>query len=47
MALEFHQSSVPVDLFIKLWSPAHSSFIWHQGAGRMPAEDLGLGKFPE
>lgn len=42
MALEFHQSSVPVDLFIKLWSPARPSFIWHHGADRILAEDLGV-----
>jgi hypothetical protein len=42
MALEFHQCAVPVDLFIKLWSPARSSFIWHQEADCMLAEDLGV-----
>lgn len=42
MALEFHQCAVPVDLFIKLWSLVCSSFIWHQGADRILAEDLGV-----
>lgn len=42
MALEFQKCSVPTNLFIKLWSPAHSSFIRHQGADRTLVEDLGV-----